>query len=110
MVSSQANATTHGGAPAPRGLPATETGSATSFNQILRYVGYSIGSALSAVVLQAHTAPGHRYPTNGSYTVVGLVSCLLWVITGAAAIVLPLHRTRRTLAPSRGHAVRRRVA
>jgi MFS family permease len=93
-----------------RAVPATETGSATSFNQILRYVGYSVGSAPSAVLLQAHTAPGHRRPTNGGYTVVGVVSCLLWVLTGAAAIVLPLRRTRRSPGPSRGRPVRRRFA
>lgn len=45
-----------------RAVPATETGSATSFNQILRYVGYSVDSALSAVLLQAHTSRGHSYP------------------------------------------------
>ncbi len=93
-----------------RAVPATETGSATSFNQILRYVGYSVGSALSAVLLQAHTSTGHRYPTNGRYTVVGLVSCLLWVLTGAAAIVLPLRRTRRRPGSSRDRGARRRLS
>jgi hypothetical protein len=32
-----------------------ETGSAMSFNQVSRYVGYSLDGALSAVVLQAYT-------------------------------------------------------
>lgn len=93
-----------------RVVPATETGSATSFKQILRYVGYSVGSALSAVLLQAHTSPGHSYPTNAGYTVVGLVSCLLWVLTGAAATVLPLRRTRRSPRSSRDRRVRRRFS
>lgn len=93
-----------------RAVPATETGSATSFNQILRYVGYSIGSALSAVLLQAHTSPSHSYPTNSGYTVVGLVSCLLWELTGAAATVLPLRRTRRSPRSSRGRSVHRRLS
>jgi predicted MFS family arabinose efflux permease len=93
-----------------RAVPATETASATSFNQILRYVGYSVGSALSAVLLQAHASPGHIYPTNGGYTTIGLVSCLVWVLTGTAAIVLPLRRTRSTPGASRDLASRRSLS
>ena len=44
-----------------RAVPAHETSSAMSFNQILRYVGYATGSALSAVLLQAQTAPGQHF-------------------------------------------------
>jgi MFS family permease len=75
-----------------RAIPASETGSAMSFNQILRYIGYSTGSALSAVLLQAHTTPGHAFPSDNGYTIVGLVSCLVWIATAVAAIALPLRR------------------
>ncbi|MZD03538.1 MFS transporter, partial [Streptomyces sp. SID5785] len=34
------------------GVPPQETGSAMSFNQVVKYIGYSTGSALSAVILQ----------------------------------------------------------
>ena len=77
-----------------RAVPLTETGSAMSFNQVLRYAGYSTSSALSAVLLQAQAFPGQGYPSSGGYTVVGLAGCLVWVLTGAAAIVLPPHRPR----------------
>ena len=60
-----------------------ETGSALAMNQVLRTVGYSIGSALSATILTAHTAASSRFPTNSGYTVgaivaIGLVA-VAWV-------------------------------
>nr|WP_042186557.1 MFS transporter [Kibdelosporangium sp. MJ126-NF4] len=79
-----------------RAVPAHETSSAMSFNQILRTVGYSTGGALGAVLLQAHTTPGESFPANSGYTVVGVVACVGWVLTAAAAILLPLGRRRRT--------------
>lgn len=49
------------------GVPAAETGSAMSFNQVVKYIGYSTGSALSAVVLQASTPLGSALPTDDGY-------------------------------------------
>jgi predicted MFS family arabinose efflux permease len=82
-------------------VPAHETGSALSFNQVLRYIGFAVGSALSAVVLQAHTAPGQALPEGDGYTVAGLTSCGVWVLTAAVTLVLPRLRTRTS-----AHAVR----
>ncbi|GAA0395364.1 MFS transporter [Streptomyces luteireticuli] len=65
-------------------VPAHETGSAISFNQLLRCVGYAVGSALSATVLQAHTAAGQVLPAVGGYRSGALLGCAVW----AAAIVL----------------------
>lgn len=70
-------------------VPAHETGSAISFNQVLRYVGYSTGSALSGAVLQAHTPVGHALPTGDAYTAAALIGCAVWAVVGAATIVLP---------------------
>ena len=39
-------------------VPPHETGSAMSLNQVLRYVGFAVGSALTATVLAAATAGG----------------------------------------------------
>jgi predicted MFS family arabinose efflux permease len=72
-----------------RAVPAAETGSATSFNQVLRYVGYAAGSALSAVILAAHTAVGSVYPTSSAYLISALGGCGVWVVTAAAGAVLP---------------------
>jgi hypothetical protein len=68
---------------------------------VLRYIGFAVGSALSAVVLQAHTAPGQALPEGDGYTVAGLTSCGVWVLTAAVTLVLPRLRTRTS-----AHAVR----
>ncbi len=75
-------------------VPPHETGSATSFNQVIRYVGYAAGSAMSAVVLQARTAPGHLLPAGSGYTLAGLIGCGVWVVTAAVSFALPLLPTR----------------
>ncbi|WP_307804830.1 MFS transporter [Streptomyces sp. VRA16 Mangrove soil] len=70
------------------GVPAAETGSAMSFNQVVKYIGYSTGSALSAVVLQAATAPGASLPGNDGYRTAGLVGCAAFAVTGVLAVAL----------------------
>jgi predicted MFS family arabinose efflux permease len=72
-----------------RAVPAEETGSAMSFNQVLRYVGYSTGSALSATVLQAHTPAGSPYPTDRGYTVAALLGIGVLFVAGALSVLLP---------------------
>ncbi|MBF9128834.1 MFS transporter [Plantactinospora sp. S1510] len=71
-------------------VPAAETGSATSFNQVLRSIGYSIGSALSAVILDAHTGRGQSLPTDEGYTVaftVGVGVCVLAALLSLIPVV-----------------------
>lgn len=85
-------------------VPAHETGSALSFNQVLRYIGYGIGSSLSGVILQAATAPGHALPAAYGYTVSGLAACGVWAATVGAAVLLPRVLSR----PSAGGARRGR--
>ncbi|WP_343244847.1 MFS transporter [Streptomyces sp. SID14478] len=75
------------------GVPASETGSAMSFNQVVKYIGYSTGSALSAVILQAATAPGAPLPTNDGYRTAGLAGCTAFLVTGIIAVVLTRLRT-----------------
>ncbi|WP_018529037.1 MULTISPECIES: MFS transporter [unclassified Streptomyces] len=80
------------------GVPAAETGSAMSFNQVVKYIGYSTGSALSAVILQAATAPGATLPSNDGYRTAGLVGCAAFLVTGILAVVFT--RAGRRLRPS----------
>ena len=70
-------------------VPAHETGSAMSFNQVLRYVGYSTGSALSATVLEAHTPHGQALPTAGGYTTVALLAAGILVLSGVVSAIVP---------------------
>jgi hypothetical protein len=64
-----------------------------SFNQVLRYVGYSTGSALSATILEIHTAPGAALPTDAGYAASAYVGCALWVLSAVIAYVVPKRGT-----------------
>jgi predicted MFS family arabinose efflux permease len=75
-----------------RSVPRAETGSAMSFNQVLRYVGYSAGSALSATVLEAHTAAGSALPSDDGYGAAALLGCVVWAVTVVVGLVLPRRR------------------
>ncbi|MFJ4844538.1 MULTISPECIES: MFS transporter [unclassified Streptomyces] len=70
-------------------VPAHETGSAMSFNQVLRYVGYSTGSVLSATVLEAHTVAGGMLPTGDGYRTAALLACGVWAAMILVTAVLP---------------------
>jgi MFS family permease len=72
-----------------RSVPPHETGSAMSFNQVLRYVGYSTGSALSATVLEMHTPAGAALPTDRGYGAIALVGCALWLVSAIVSYVVP---------------------
>jgi MFS family permease len=69
-------------------VPARETGSAMSLNQVLRYIGYSVGSALSATLLEAATPRGADFPTSSGYgalALVGIGACVLMAVLTAFA-------------------------
>lgn len=61
-------------------VPAEETGSALGFNQVLRTIGSSIGSAASAAVLAANTSPGARFPLDRGYTVSAIIGLAVWLV------------------------------
>jgi MFS family permease len=62
-------------------VPPGETGSAMSLNQVLRYVGFSVGSALTATLLEAATPPGSRFALASGYTTVALVGVAVALAT-----------------------------
>jgi len=64
-------------------IPAEETSSALASNQVLRTIGYSVGSALAATILTAHTSSSAEFPADRGYTVGALVA-----IPAAAALLL----------------------
>ncbi len=59
-----------------RAVPAEETGSALGFFQVVRYIGFSVGSAVAAAMLAAQTPVHHALPRESGYTLV------LWVAGG----------------------------
>jgi MFS family permease len=75
-------------------VPPSETGSAMSLNQVLRYVGFAVGSALAATVLAAATPAGTSAPGAGGYAVLAVVggavcvatAALTWLVTKAPRV------------------------
>ncbi len=69
--------------------PASETASAMSFNQVVRSVGFSAGSAASGFILSAYTPHGQAFPASGGYSAaawagVAAMAVTIIVITGLA--------------------------
>ncbi len=85
-------------------VPAGETGSAMSLNQVLRYVGFAVGSALSATVLEASTPAGQAFPGTGGYAAIGVIGVGTCVVLALVTAVLP-GRTP-TAPPAAGSATR----
>ncbi len=69
-------------------VPPEETSSALALNQVVRTIGYSVGSAVGAAVLSAHEH-GAAFPTNSGYTVGGLIGLGMSVLTVILALVVP---------------------
>ena len=70
-------------------VPMEETSSALALNQVLRTIGYSIGSALSATILTAHTVAPSTLPTNDGYTVGAIIGIGLCIAAAVVSTVLP---------------------
>src|SRR5262245_37977201 len=70
-----------------------ETASAMSVNQVVRSVGFALGSALGGLILSAQTLPG-GFPAQHGYTTAAVVGALLAV--AAAALVVLRRRQRDT--------------
>lgn len=68
------------------GIPAAETSSVLSINQIVRSVGFSLGSALAGLLLATATPRGALLPDAVGYTVAAV--CVLPLVAVSAAIIL----------------------
>ncbi len=81
------------------GAPTQDTGSAISFYQLLRTVGYSLASALSATVLIAHIHPGQHLPPDSGYSAALLVDLAILAAALLISSLLALRQPRRTGQP-----------
>ena len=70
-------------------VPVSETGSAMALNQVLRYVGFSTGSALTAAVLVAAAGPDGGPAGSGGYTAVAVIGCACCLLTAVLTWLLP---------------------
>jgi MFS family permease len=68
--------------------PPEDTGSALALNQVLRMIGMSVGSALSATILTAHTPAGMRFPDDRGYTIGAVAGIVLCIVTAIIAVAL----------------------
>jgi MFS family permease len=75
-------------------VPPSETGSATSLNQVLRYVGFALGSAVAAAVLAAAVPSGAAEPAAGGYAVIAVVGTAVCLLTAVVARLLPPRSAR----------------
>jgi predicted MFS family arabinose efflux permease len=68
--------------------PREETSSAMSFNQVVRSVGFSLGSAVGGLVLAADTAAGAVFPAESGYTTAAWLGAAATALTIAASLAL----------------------
>jgi hypothetical protein len=75
-------------------VPATHTGSAMALYQVVRSVGLSSGSAVSASILAAYTTAHQDLPRVQGYSVVLFVAAGLCVCVAAVSLLMPATRSR----------------
>jgi predicted MFS family arabinose efflux permease len=80
-------------------VPPSETGSAMSLNQVLRYVGFAVGSALTATVLAGATAGPGAAPSGSGYTTLAVIGTAVCAVT---AVVAGLAGRQRPSRPAPG--------
>jgi MFS family permease len=71
-----------------RAVPRTETGSAMGFYQVVRYVGFSLGSALAASILVSHESRLTGQPAVSGYVTIFWVAAVICLAAGALVWVL----------------------
>jgi MFS family permease len=72
-----------------RSVPATQTGSAMGFYQVVRYIGFSIGSALTAAVLASETPAAAQFPRQAGFTTIAWIGIGICVASAILGWVLP---------------------
>lgn len=68
------------------GVPQPETSSVLSINQIVRSVGFSVGSALAGLLLATATPAGSLFPDEHGYTTMALYVLPLLVLSAIAIL------------------------
>ena len=77
-----------------RAVAQSETGSAMGFYQVVRSIGLTVGSALSAAVLMAHTRPGQALPDVGGFKAALIIAAALCLVTALVSFACPDGRRR----------------
>jgi sugar phosphate permease len=70
-------------------VPQSETGEATGFNTLVRSVGASLGSQISAAILTDSVVAGAVLPSDDGYTTAFLVSAAIAVVAALVSLAIP---------------------
>jgi len=65
-----------------------------SLNQVLRYIGFALGSALSATLLEAATPDGAGHPAGSGYVAIAVVGCAACLAVAVLTVALPAPTAR----------------
>ncbi len=76
--------------------PKSETSTAMSFNQVVRSVGFSLGSAIGGLILAAGTTTGRLAPADSAYTTAALVGIAAMAAAALTSMSLSRQRTPET--------------
>jgi MFS family permease len=79
-----------------RAVPERETGSVMGFYQVVRYIGFSLGSALTASILASHTPASRHLPDEGGYTLAMWIAVGICLAAAAVAWILPARAGKPT--------------
>jgi hypothetical protein len=69
------------------------------FYQVVRYLGFSLGSALTASILASRTIAGQRLPDESGYTLVLVVAAGVSVVAAVLSWALPAEKSMRNADP-----------
>jgi hypothetical protein len=71
------------------GVPQQETSSVLSINQIVRSVGFSIGSALAGLLLATATPTDALFPDEHGYTIAAIYVLPLLAVSAVVIMISP---------------------
>jgi MFS family permease len=70
-------------------VPPQRTGEATGFNAVVRSVGSSLGSQVTAAILAGSVVASTALPSDHGYTVAFVISGAVALVAGFAALMIP---------------------
>ena len=70
-------------------VPPDQTGEATGFNALVRSVGASVGTQVTATILTGSIAAGAVLPSSSGYTDAFVVSAVVAAVAALAALAIP---------------------
>jgi Arabinose efflux permease len=79
--------------------PKSETSSAMSFNQVVRSVGFSLGSAVGGLILAAGTDAGRLFPADAAYATAAWIGVAAMAAAAMASVALTRKRSAGTTRP-----------